>query len=130
MTDQPTGTPLPTVDQGATLADQTVQQIIQATEKPVEAAIIVAAPVMGTPIWVNAWETALDYVYSMISGVSGRLTGYVFVDVQQLFALRNAATQLAALHAAQQSGDQNAIAQANAQTDAAVTPILQYIGTS
>lgn len=132
MTDQPTptGAPLPTVDSGATLADQTVQTIIGATEKPVEAAIIVAQPWMGAPVWVNLWESALDYVYSMISGISGRLTGYVFVDLQQLLALKNAATQLAALHAAQQSGDKNAIIQANSQTDAAVTPILQYIGTS
>ena len=84
---------------------------------------------MATPVLLQIWEGALDLVYGVISGISGRITGYIFVEAQEYFALKTAASALAALQAAQKSGDPNALAQANTQTDAAVTPILQYIGS-
>lgn len=123
-------TPLPTTDPTASKVDQTVGQIVTAAETATEAAIITAQPWMGTVVVKQLWEAALGWVFGLLSGFLGKLTGYMVVDIQEYFALKTAASALVALQAAQRSGDSNALNQANANMDNAVAPVLHYIGTS
>lgn len=121
-------TPLPTTDVPASTVDKTVVEIITDAEAPVEAAIIAAQPWMATPVFKQLWESALNWVFGLLSNVLGTLTGYMVIDIQKYLALKKAATALADLKAAQASGDINAITQANTNADAAVAPILHYGG--
>lgn len=123
------GTPLPTVDTAAQDGVKTVGAIVNAVEAGAEAAIIAEAPVMATPVWKQIWEGALSWVFGLMNSGLGTITGMVIVDIQEYFALKTAASALAQLKAAQKSGNSDAITQANAVTDAAVAPILHFIGT-
>jgi hypothetical protein len=122
--------PLPTVDSTASTADKTVGEIVTGAEAPVEAAIITAEPFMGLFLWKQLWEAALDWIFGLLGGALGVLTGYMVLDIQKYLALKNAASALATLRSAQASGDQNAIANANTQADAAIAPILHFVGTA
>lgn len=122
-------TPLPTTDTTATAISQTVGTVLQGAEKPVEAAIIAAAPVMATPVLMQLWEGALDFVFTTLGNVLGKIFGYAVIDVQEYEALQNASSALAALRAAQTSGDTNAITQANTNADAAIAISIHYVGS-
>jgi hypothetical protein len=128
VTDTP-GTPLPTTDTAATDANKVVVAALKAAETPIEAAIIVAEPLMGTPVLKQIWEGLFDWLISTLSSALGMLTGYVLVDAQRLADLNTAAAALVVLQAAQKSGDPNAIAKANQDMDSAVAPILHYVGS-
>jgi len=127
MADTPT--PLPTTDQAASVADSAVTLAVNSAETAAETAIIAADPVMATPVLEQLWEAILKFLFGYLGGFLAKGAGFVVVDVQEYFALRKAASALAALQAAQQSGDQNAITQASAGMDAAVAPVLHYIGS-
>ncbi len=121
--------PLPTVNQTGSFVDEAVGDIVKATEIPVEAAIIAAAPIMATPIWMQIWEKCLDIVFQDIGGFLGKYAGYKVIDIEQYFALKKAVAAQAAFNAALASKDQNAINKANSDLNAAIAPALHYIGT-
>ena len=117
------------VDTAASTGDTVVQEAVSAAETVAETAIIAAYPAMGTPVWKQIWEGTLNLFCGKIGWALGTITGYVIMDVQKYIALTNAAQALAQLQAAQKSGNSNAITQANTNADAAVAPILHYIGS-
>lgn len=129
MTTGPTPIPLPTVDPAASTADKVVTTILEDAESPIETAIIAANPVMGTPLLKQLWEGAFSWCVNQLAGALGLLTGYALIDIQKLIALTDASNALVQLQAAQKSGNQNAIAAANANMDAAVTPVLHFVGS-
>ena len=120
---------LPTTDTTASLAAKTVGDIFNDVIPIVESAAIVAQPWLGDPVVKPFWEAIFNWIVGLFSGAFSTSSGYVVMDVQDFFALKTAATALANLQAAQQSGDANAITQANSAIDAAVAPILHFIGT-
>jgi hypothetical protein len=129
MATTPPSTPLPTTDSAATLADTTVNQLASIAIQTSEAAVIVMYPWLGWAVFKQLWEIPFNYFIGQLSSALGTLTGYVVIDIQKYFALKKAASALAALNTAKASGDQNAITQASADVDAAVAPILHYVGS-
>ena len=121
--------PLPTTDTAASLGRKTVGDLFSAATSAAETAFIVAYPPLGFPGFKQIWEFIFESITSKISFYFGLETGYIIIDVQEYFALKSAATAMAALKAAQASGDPNAIAQANQDVDNAVAPVLHYIGS-
>ncbi len=122
------GTPLPTVNEGATIADHTVEDIVSIGEGALENAIIAAEPVMGTPVLKQLWEAVLRVIFSYFGNFIGKFAGYVVIDVQRYTELISVAAAQADLNAAKLKGNKDDIAKADAKVDQAVAPILHYIG--
>lgn len=131
MSDTPAdGTPLPTTDKPAQIAVKSVGELTSVAITTAETALIAYQPWLGWPVIKQLWESAFSYFVSQFGQALGIFAGYKVVDVQEYFALKNAASALAQLNAAKASGDINAINQASAAADAAAAPILHYIGDS
>ena len=120
---------LPTTDQAAATGSTTVEKLFSTATSAAETALIVAYPFLGWPFLKQLWEALFQGIIGKISFYLGTEAGYLIIDAQQYFALKNAATAMAALKAAQASGDPNALATANQNVDNAVAPILHYIGS-
>lgn len=127
MTD---ATPLPTTDQTATLIDTTVVDIVNAEITVAETALTTQYPFLGFWYLKWAWKIPFKYFLSQLGLGLGKLSGYVVIDIQKYFAMKKALQAQGALDAAKKTGDLNAINQASADVDAAVAPILHYIGTA
>lgn len=128
MTDQPQGQPLPTTNQTAATVNQELTELLEDTIPAAENAIIAAEPWMATPVLKQIWQAALKYLIDMIAKLAGQGAGFVVLDIQKYNTLTKAADALTAIQAAQKSGDQNALDQANAQADAAADALLHYTG--
>lgn len=124
-----TGNPLPTTDQTASTADQTVGNIVSSTESPIDSAIIAAVPALATPVLKQIWEGVLHVLFIQIGNFLGEFTGFVVIDVQQYIALKKAVSAQLAFNQAIASGNTDAINQASDALDQAVAPVLHYIGS-
>jgi hypothetical protein len=125
MTDR---TPLPTTDTAAKIADTTINEIVSVELPVVETAIETAEPFLAWPVVKQFWEAVFSWLSKQIGNALGTFTGYIVVDAQKYFALQKAASAAAALVTAKQTGDVNAIETASQNVDAAVAPILHYVG--
>lgn len=123
-----TDTPVPT-DTTAQQVVTTVGTLITDGETAAETAIIAAEPWMSTVIVKQIWEACLNFFFGYFGAALQLVTGRIVVDAQEYFAYKSAAQALAALQAANASGDPNAITTANQAADAAATPVLRFIGT-
>lgn len=132
MSDVPVqpGAPLPTTDIASAVGNDVINDLVSVEIPLVEKAAETAEPFMAWPVIKQVWEGFFSYFATQLGQGMATLTGYVIVDVQKYLALKNAASALAQLQSAQASGDTNAISQASAAADAAVAPILHYIGSS
>lgn len=120
--------PLPTTDKAASIGNKVFQDLLNDCVPIAETAIIAAEPWMGTPVLKETWEEIFQLIVKELGDAGGTLTGYVIMDVQKFFALMNAASALNDLRAAQLKGDPDEISKANDAADAAVAPILHYVG--
>jgi hypothetical protein len=128
VTDPTPPTPVPTTNAGAQDAVTLIETLGQQGETAAEAAIIAAAPVMGTPVLMQLWEAVFEWVANLILKPLASLGGKVVIDVEEYVALTKAASAQAALDAAKQSGDANAISKASSDVDTAVAGVVQYVG--
>ena len=129
MTD-PAPTPVPTTNSGAQDVVTVVQNLEQTGETAAETAIIAAVPWMGTVILKQIWEAFFNWLFQLIAVPLANYSGRVVIDVEEYLALKKVASASAALTAAKQSGDSNAISQASTAVDQAVAPVIQYIGAT
>ena len=118
-----------TTDSTAAIVSQTVTDIFGAAVTAAETAIIAAQPWLGLPVIKQLWEALFSYIVGKISGALGTGAGFLVIDLQTYTEVTNAASAIQALHAAQTSGDSNAITQARAQADAAAAALLHYNGS-
>ena len=118
-----------TTDSTASIVSQTVTDIFGAAVTAAETAIIADQPWLGLPVIKQLWEALFSYIVGKISGALGTGAGFLVIDLQSYTEVTNAASAIQALHAAQTSGDSNAITQARAQADAAAAALLHYNGS-
>lgn len=128
MSTNPPPKPLPTTDILATLAGKTIQDAFAVGEVALKAYLITIQPWLNLPGVSIIFSALLNFFFSNLGDVFGDMAEYIVMDIQEVTSLQSAAKALAALQAAQQSGDANAIAQANQNMDAAVASVLHYIG--
>jgi hypothetical protein len=119
---------LPTTNSTADLAKKTVESAVNAAENAVIAAAQSSQPWIGLPIVKQLWRALLDWIFGQVGSFFGTCAGFVVIDAQQYFALKNAAQALSDLKAAQTKGDPSDISKASDSVDKAVAPILHYIG--
>lgn len=122
--------PVPTVNNTAQDVVTEVEKLETDGEQAAEAAIISAAPWMGTVIWKQVWEAIFDWLFWMLAKPLASLSGRVAITVEEYVALQNVASAQVALAAAKQKGDVNAIQKASAEVDLSVAPVIQYIGAT
>lgn len=110
----PVSTPINETNTAATTIVDGLTDVENAGVSAVEAEIIVAAPIMDTPIWKQIWE----YVVGIFAGklLTQLNTGAtdVVIDTQISEEEQNLSKAEAALIAAESTGDANAIATARA----------------
>ena len=136
MVDSPTptpapaaGTPLPTVNATASLVDKDITTVGSALISFLETAAITAWPWLNIVGLKQIWEGLANWLGGQINSFFGALGGYILIDMQKYYALKNVATAWAALSAAKQGGDSEAINQASANMDTAVAPVMHYVGS-
>lgn len=126
----PTNSPLPTTDETASTVAQDVDKALNIGETLVDNAIIAADPaVMNFPVWKQIWQKFIHWIFTQLASVMGTGSGFIVIDIQKYNALMNAAEVLQQLNAAKSSGNLEAINAANSAINAAVAPILHYIGS-
>lgn len=118
----------PTTDIPASIANRTVGQLFEKLTVAAEDVAITRWPWLMYPGFKQVWEALFGYFTGLFGKAFGTTTAYIVMDVQDYFALTNAAQVLASLQKAQASGDEDAIEKASDQMDAAVAPILHYVG--
>lgn len=130
MATQPSGASqaLPTTDTAAQDAAKTVGALVSDATTAAENALIAWQPWLAFPVFKQIWQSLFSYFLKQLGIALGTFSSFVVIDVQKYNALMNAAKAQAALNAAKQTGDPNAIAQASSAVDAAVAPILHYVG--
>lgn len=133
MTDttQSVPTPVPTINPQAATAVADVTSLIGDGVTAAETAIIAAAPAMATPVWKQIWEAAMSGLVNwVITPFVTTFTGKIVISLDSYLALTNAVASQAALNAAKQGGNADAIAQASSANDQAVATAINYIGAS
>jgi hypothetical protein len=129
-TPQTPGAPVATVNVPAENVTGAANKLLQTGISAAETAIIAAEPWMGTTVWKQLWEAALSALMNWIAAPIVTWSGQVVISIEEYEALQTAVSAQAALDAAKQTGDQNAISQASQNVDSAILGAIQYIGQS
>lgn len=119
---------VPTTNQGAVTVEKTVMELFNDATSAAETAIETAQPWLKTPVLKQLFEALFSAIVAQISTPLSVSGAYIALDIDKYTALMNAAQAQAALNAAKLTGDPNAIQTASDNVDAAVAPILHYIG--
>lgn len=125
-----TPTPVPTTNAGAQDAVTLIENAGKVGEDAAEAAIIAAAPFMGTPVLKQIWEAIFDWIFQLFLRPIARFGGMVVITAEEYLALRGAVQAQSTLDAAKKTGDSNAISKASSAVDQAVASVVQYVGAT
>lgn len=119
-----------TTNSTATMADNIISATASTLEKVTEDMIIADVPLLATPIIKQLWEGLFNWIMGYASRAAQTGATFAVIDTQVNSEQSGMSSALAALVAAEKSGDANAIQKAIQAYQAAQSSLINSNGSA